>query len=201
MRIEAHAELCITQYLEVNRYHMLLLRIDHWKLFLLLLTPAILGGLVLLFGDAMLQSHAVTLMVSQLLSFVFIGVFVWWIYTIAIHLARLGPNQSRNLSLFKSGLLFALIYRVLIDLYMLWFGLTHGASMDLENALWVVPFHLLATVAVLYCFVLNATLLVSTEQQQPRSFRDAWKTFVLLLVFPIGLWFVQPRLQSIFGRR
>ncbi len=178
---------------------MILLRIDHWRLFLLLLTPAIFGGLVLLFGDAAFQSHAATLIVSQMLSFVFIGAFAWWIYAMGIHLARLEPNRDRSLSLFKFGLLFALIYRVLIDLYILWFNLTQGASIDFENQLWVVPFHLLATAAVLYSMALNATLLVSTEQHELRSFRDAWKTFVLLLAFPIGLWHVQPRLQSLFG--
>ena len=175
---------------------MFLLRLDRWKLFLLLFAPAILSVVVLLFGDSLFHAHAITLILSELFKLVFIGVFVYWIYAIGTHLARLEPNQHRRLSLFIVALAFALVYRVLVDLYTLTYSIANGGDFDLENQLWIVPFHLLATVAAFYCFYVDAQLLVSAERQQPGDFRHVWKTFLLVALFPIGLWFTQPRLQK-----
>src|SRR5947209_6089380 len=119
---------------------MLLLRLDPWKLFLLLCAPAILSVVVLLFGDNLFRAHAITLVVSIIFKFVFIGVFVYWIYAIGAHLARLEPNQHLRLSLFSGALAFALVYRVLIDLYTLTYSIANGGDFDLENQLWIVPF-------------------------------------------------------------
>src|SRR5207249_141845 len=158
--------------------------------------PAILSVVVLLFGDSLFRAHAITLVASQLLKFMFIGVFVYWIYAIGAHLARLEPNQHHRLFLFSGALAFALVYRVLIDLYTLGYSIANHADFDLENQLWIVPFHLLATIAAFYCFYVDAQLLVSAERRQPGDLRHVWKTFLLMALFPLGLWYTQPRLQK-----
>src|SRR5947207_11809196 len=107
---------------------MRILRLAAWKLFLLLFAPAILSVVVLLFGDSLLRDHTITLAVSLLLKFVFIGVFVYWLYAIASHLSRLEPNQRRRLLPFTLALAFALVYRVLIDLYTLSYSIANGAD-------------------------------------------------------------------------
>ena len=61
----------------------------------------------------------------------------------------------------------------------------------------LAPFHLLATLATFYCFYVNAQLLVSAERGQPSAVRDVRKTFLLMSLFPIGLWYTQPRLQKL----
>ena len=175
---------------------MFLLRLDPWKLFLLLFIPAVLSVVVLLSGDSLFRDHAITLIASQSLKFVFIGVFVYWLYAIGTHLARLEPNQRRRLALFNGALAFALVYRVLVDLYTVGYVIATRADFDLESQLWIVPFHLLATVAAFYCFYVDAQLLVSAERRQPGDFRHVWQTFLLMALFPIGLWFTQPRLQK-----
>jgi len=175
---------------------MSLLRIDHWKLFLLLFVPAIVSGIVLLVGDSMFHNHAITLIVSQIFTFVFVGVFVAWIFAMGIHLAQLESNRPQSMSLFKGCLAFGLLYRVLIDLYMTWYGISTGASIELENQLWIVPIHLLATIAVLYCFYLNAKLLVSAERGRASTFKDVWRTLVLLLAVPLA-WLVGVYLASL----
>src|SRR5437870_13696951 len=131
---------------------MLALRLDPWKLFLLLLSPAILIVVVLLSGDSLFRDHAVSLSLSELFKLVFIGLFVYWIYAIGAHLAGLEPNRHRRLWLFNVALAFALIYRVLVDLYTLGYSIANHADFDLESQLWIVPFHLLATIAAFYCF-------------------------------------------------
>ena len=179
---------------------MTLLKLESWKLFLLILTPAIVGATVLLINKYLLNDNPALLVIGQFFTFIFVGVFVYWIYSLGTHLARLTPNPSFSLSLFKSALVFSTLYRVSIETYSLWYSVSYHSRLDLESDLWIIPLHLLATVAALYCFYTNSRLLVSAERQQPSDFKDVWQTFGLILAFPIGIWFIQPRLHKLFAR-
>ncbi len=155
--------------------------------------------MVLLISTYLWDDNPGLLITSQIFTFIFVGVFAYWIYSLGIHLARLTPNQSFSLSLFKFALLVSTLYRVFIDTYSLWYNISYHARLNLESNLWVIPFHLLATSAALYCFYTNARLLVSAERKRPSGFKDVWQTFGLILAFPIGLWFIQPRLQKLWA--
>ena len=179
---------------------MALLKLEGWKLFLLILTPAIVGAMVLLISQHLLNDNPSLLVIGQILTVIFVGVFGYWIYSLGTHLARLPPNQKFSLSLFKSALVFSTIYRVSIEAFSLWYSANYHSRLDLESDLWIIPLQLLATAAALYCFYTNSRLLVSAERQQPSDFKDAWQTFGLILAFPIGIWLIQPRLQKLLAR-
>ena len=179
---------------------MALLKLEGWKLFLLILIPAIVSAMVLLISKYLLDDNPSLLVISQILTVIFVGVFVYWIYTLGTQLARLTPNQSFSLLLFKCALVFSTVYRVSLEAYSLWYSVSYHMRLDLESDLWIIPFHLLATVATLYCFYTNARLLVSAERQQLSDFKNVWPTFGLILAFPIGIWFIQPRLQKLLAR-
>ena len=179
---------------------MALLRLESWKLSILILSPAIVGAMVLLISQNLLNDNPSLLVVGQILTVIFVGVFAYWIYSLGTHLARLPPNQNFSLSLFKSALVFSTLYRVSIETYSLWYSVSYGSRLELESDLWIIPLHLLATVAALYCFYTNSRLLVSAERQQPSDFKDVWQTFGIILAFPIGIWFVQQRLHKLFAR-
>ena len=179
---------------------MTLLKLESWKLFLLILTPAIVGAMVLLISQYLLEDNLSLLILGQILTVIFVGVFVYWIYSLGTHLARLPPNQNFSLSLFKSALVFSTLYRVSIEALSLWHSVSYHSRLDLESNLWIIPLHLLATVTALYCFYTNARLLVSAERKQLSDFKEVWPTFGLILAFPIGIWFIQPRLQKLLAR-
>jgi hypothetical protein len=174
---------------------MMLLRIDRWKLFLFFMMPALVGGTLMLAGKFVFGDNRAVLLIGQIITLIAIAAFVYWGYSIGINLARLAPNQNHNLLLFKFALAFAFIYRVSVDLYSVY------ASMDVESVLWIIPIGLTATIAALYCFYTDAKLLVSAERQQLSEFKDVWKTFVLIAIFPIGVWSIQPRLQTLLGSK
>lgn len=178
---------------------MALIKLESWKLFLLILIPATLGVILLLIHKFWLGDNSILLILAQISTFIFVGLFVYWIYSIGTYLARLTPNHNLSLGLFRFALVFSTIYRVSIDIYALGYNVTHHSSIDLERELWIIPLHLLATVAALYCFYLDSRFLVSAERKQLSYFKDVWKTFVLILAFPIGIWFIQPRLQRLFA--
>ena len=179
---------------------MALLKLEGWKLFILILTPAIVGAMVLLISQYLLNDNPSLLVVGQILTVIFVGVFVYWIYWLGTYLAQLPPHQNFSLSLFKSALVFSALYRVTIETFSLWYSVNYHSRLDLESSLWIIPIHLLATVAALYCFYTDSRLLVSVERQHPSGFKDVWQTFGLILAFPIGIWFIQPRLHKLFAR-
>jgi hypothetical protein len=179
---------------------MTLIKLESWKLFLLILIPAMLGVIDLLMGKFFLGDSPRLLILGQIFTLVFVGVFVYWIYSLGTQLRQLRPNQNFSLALFKSALVFSTLYRVSLEAYGLWYQVTYHSGINLESELWIIPMHLLATLAALYCFYTNSRLLVSAERKQPSDFKDVWKTFGLILAFPIGIWFIQPRLQKLFAR-
>lgn len=180
---------------------MAILRLESWKLFLLMLLPALLGALALLIGNSVQAGNSLLIVSGQIGTFLFVGVFVYWIYQLGASLVQLAPNQNFSLALFTLALGFSTLYRIAIDSAGLWYRLNYQTAFNLETLLWIVPFHLLATVAALYCFYTDAYLLVSAERKQAGDFKTVWPTFGLILAFPIGLWVIQPRLQKLFSRQ
>lgn len=63
----------------------------------------------------------------------------------------------------------------------------------------VVAMHLLAMVAIFYVLGFTARNLILAERQSPVSFFDYSGPFFLLWFFPIGVWFVQPRVNRLVG--
>ena len=179
---------------------MALLKLESWKLFLLILTPAIVGSMVLLLGRYFYADNPILLIIGQMLTFIFVGMFVYWIYSLGTYLAKLTPNQNVSLALFKSALVYSTVYRVSVDTYGLWYNVSLHAHLDLENNRWIIPLHVSATAAALYCFYTNARLLVSAERKQPSAFKDVWPTLGFILAFPIGIWFIQPRVLKLWVR-
>lgn len=64
----------------------------------------------------------------------------------------------------------------------------------------VVPMHLLAMVAIFYVLGFTAKNLILAERQSPVSFFDYSGPFFLMWFFPIGVWFVQPRVNRLVAR-
>lgn len=180
---------------------MALLKLESWKLFLLMLTPALLGASALLLRNSVEVHRSLLLVIGQIGALLFVCVFVYWIYQLGAYLVHLPPNQNYSLAVFTVPLGFATLYRVAIDAYGLWYGLKYQAAINLETILWIVPLHLLATLAALYCFYTDARMLVSAERKQSSGFKAVWPTFGLILIFPIGIWFIQPRVQKLFSHQ
>src|SRR5215510_3250075 len=135
---------------------MALLKLKSWKLFLLMLIPALVGATLLLISQSRQNENVTLSVISQVCTFLFLGMFVAWIDRLGTYLVQLPPNQTFGLARFKWALLLSTGYRVSIDTYQLWFSLHSQTPLRLEDNLWVIPFHLLATLAALYCFYTDA---------------------------------------------
>ena len=64
----------------------------------------------------------------------------------------------------------------------------------------IFPLHLVAMFGMFYALIFCAKSLVMAERQQRVSFGDYVLPLFLIWFYPVGVWFIQPRLNSI-GRK
>ncbi|MGI9272392.1 MAG: hypothetical protein ACR2QT_11495 [Woeseiaceae bacterium] len=64
----------------------------------------------------------------------------------------------------------------------------------------IIPMHLLAMVAIFYVLGFAARNLIMAERQEPVTFFDYSGPFFLIWFFPIGVWFVQPRVNRLVSQ-
>jgi hypothetical protein len=65
----------------------------------------------------------------------------------------------------------------------------------------IVPLHLVCMVCLFYVLYFVSRDLVLAESGKPASFYDYAGAFFLLWFFPIGVWFIQPRVNRLYAER
>lgn len=129
----------------------------------------------------------------------FIESFALWQLSIGLALFSVGAPMSRRWFIFNMA--FAMAYRLGTNGYQVYHHLLHGEFIQMEKLLWLVPIHLYATGGVLYCFYVNSLLLQKAEQKVGKVALSVKENFLRLLLFPWGLWSLQPRLKKIILHR
>jgi len=148
-----------------------------WKVFLTFLILSFLPGTFYFFNFYSF------LVYKQLSMFNAIFVLIW-LYTVGIKLhQKLPAGVSSNLTVFR-----ILIYIGVILLFV-W-----PLFSSFKNALFII----LINIILFYSFFFVAKALVSIEKKSVAVFSDFVGSIVYMLVFPLGIWFLQPRIQVIF---
>ena len=158
------------------------LRCKNWQLFLLFFGLFLAAGFVL----ATLWFHVVVVVSA----FCILG----WYWSLGLFLNSIGPPGLRQ----KVGFFrFALIYPAL---YMLVF-MAFSQGPKLASLAIVLPLHLLAMFCMFYALYFVSKCLVLAETSKPASFRDYAGEFFLIWFCPIGVWFIQPRVNRLHAQR
>jgi len=92
---------------------------------------------------------------------------------------------------------FALVYPAI---YMVPFVLVLVAGLPVSGAI-IVPLHLLCMLCLLYDLRFVSKSLALAERGKPASFYDYAGPFFLIWFFPIGVWFVQPRINRFYAEQ
>lgn len=139
-----------------------------WIVFLVLMIPAI-GGSLIPFGISL-----------------FALVILIWLLSVGLALQEKLP-YSLNISTrwFKFFLIYVFLYIVITDLFV-----------DKELT-YLIPFHLFAMYGIFYALYFVSKSLVTVEEKQALRFDRYIGTLFLFWFFPIGIWFVQPRVRKI----
>lgn len=158
---------------------------DTWKIFLIVLLP-------ILFPDNI---------VGLVLTLLLIAAFATWTYFLGTELyKRLPDGHTLNIKKFKFHFFFPLIY------FTIAIGLTGGYNINNENIDEYGPFvyliillHLFSMYCMLYCIYFLSKALISTETQNKNIQTSEYIGYIFgFWFFPIGIWFIQPKIKKIF---
>jgi len=139
-----------------------------------------------------------------IVSILFLMVFYGWMWSVGVGLQEKLPQDLKmNVKLFKWAIIFPLIYMVLIFGAL---GLAVGNGLDqieqnidwVESALiFIVPMHLFSVFCAFYQLYFVSKTIKTTELRREVVFSDYIGEFFLVWFYPIGIWFIQPKINEI----
>jgi hypothetical protein len=113
---------------------------------------------------------------------------------------RLPVSRGLNINRFRFNIIFSLVYLTIV------FGFSHGGYNINENnykeyGWWlviIIPAHLYLMYCLVFTFWFIAKSLATIENNREVSFGDYVGNFFLLFFYPIGIWFVHPKVRKLF---
>lgn len=179
----------------------ILLRLKHWQVFI----PTF-GILIVLYVLQVLSDVANFFDLYSLLKVDFVifsrilalfnvistVTFVCWAWVLGIKAIEKRPYDDFNENLFKSAMAFELFYTIFV--YVIIPFITYGVG-EIVAYVGVASF-----AAGLYVDYVIAKALTSVERDHETRFGNFVGDFFLLLFFPIGVWWIQPRVNRIFDK-
>jgi hypothetical protein len=179
-------------------------RLKAWMAFLLFIVPVficqfILSGMMMSISAAAGPADRIAMMDTLILmtflsSATMLGLLMMWLLSVAfVANRRIAEDLRPPTGKAKVAAAFPFFYLAVAPF--LWPGLDETGS-----GAWVpiaIPMHLLAMVGIFYVLGFAARNLIIAERQQPVAFFDYSGPFFLMWFFPIGVWFVQPRVNRL----
>ena len=129
---------------------------------------------------------------------IFMSVFMTWFWSLGIGLNNLVNMEIRPGSIFfRFGIIYAGAYMLLFTVIML--SLLESGNLG-SSMLLIVPFHFFAMFCIFYGIYFIAKNLVMAEKNETVKFDDFAGPFFLLWFFPVGIWFIQPRVNKLVNK-
>lgn len=153
-----------------------LLKIKHWQLFAIMLLPT------MFLNSFVTESVSICDLIGSIW---LLAVYLLWLYSIG----NIKYDEKGSSMLFKGCFSYSIIYAVFI-LY------TYNIGMS-NFPYWHIPIHILALIASFYILYFATNVFVSHRKLNYDIGVDFLSTFILFWFFPIGLFFLQPKLNDI----
>lgn len=180
----------------------ILLKLKHWQLFMLTFGVMFVFQIFMMTSMMSGKPSSWIFMLMPVIMVFYMILFFGWFYTVGTNLhKKLPASAPMNLKRFKIFLSIPVIYISIICIGM--FGIFSSLSVfngRPNPAIFalIVPIHLFSMFCIFYCLYFNAKALKSVEMQAPATFSDYAGEFFLIWFFPIGVWFIQPRINKMF---
>jgi len=186
------------------------LKAKHWQLFLLnfgipILFQFILWGSMISVvssgNEANFELMFKYLKIFPLFVIFYLGVFFGWLYSIGVGLNKTIPNGLKlKVRKFRIFLLIPICYIILISIFIVPIIDSSRDIVSLPNIAIltiIVLLHLFSMFCILYCFYFVAKTIKTAELQRNVRFGDYAGEFFLIWFYPIGVWFLQPKINKI----
>lgn len=154
------------------------LKIKHWKLLLIIALPPIV--IEIFSGESLTFWN----MVGS-----FYALVIWQTWLFCIGLFFKNPfKASIQVSIFKLCYIYNILYLLL--------SLIEVSSVDDPYPYWQLPFHVLSFFSLFFLIYFSAKNFVLFEKTHYKKTHDFFTTFILLWFFPIGIFFIQTRINE-----
>lgn len=190
------------------------LKAKHWQLFTLMFgIPIILQIIVMTSMIANIdangnpdQTGMLNMMkLFPLIMFLYTGLFFGWFWSIGIGLQKYIPTDAKmKIKKFKIFFFIPLTYILLLLVLIgtTFYGISTGSNAiiggKLSGMLFViVPMHLFSMFCIFYSLYFVSKTIKTTELKRTVTFSDFIGEFFMIWFFPIGIWFIQPRINRI----
>ena len=118
--------------------------------------------------------------------------FSWLISICWVSNNKIDASLRPRLQWYFGAAIYAAVYIAIAPYF---FAESFQSGADLPGI--VLVLHVIATFAVFYVLAFSAKNLIMAERQSAVSFFDYSGPFFLMWFFPIGVWFVQPRVNRL----
>ena len=187
-----------------------ILRLKHWQIFAVVFgAPALIYAFMMVRVFAQVFSEEIpdpTLMFDNMkyfgvFMFLAIGGLLAWFWSIGTELQHYIPEEFRlKTGFFKIAVLVPAVY--FIGFTFLWTNMMtgmmdHGAPPNVELFFAIIPLHFFSMFCIFYNLYFVARTVKTVELQRKVSFGDYIGEFFLFWFHPIGVWFLQPKLNKL----
>ncbi len=186
----------------MNTITGIFLRMKHWQFFIL--TVVLPFFLEFLFMWAMLTgmgSGLVAPFVFFLMLVMCGGTIIGWMYSVGSRFNDLLPQGVRmSLRFFRLSVLFPVVYAFFFFLLIAreFTPLPFQGAPAASTFEWIMPVHFFAMFCSFYVLYFASKTLKAAEVRRSVGFGEYAGEFFLMLFFPIGIWFLQPRITRLF---
>jgi hypothetical protein len=182
----------------MNWIERFFLRAKHWQIFLLLV--AVFVALEILFSGGLVsgakseEDLTLTIDLIAALTGLSLVCFLVWLWSLGSFLTSAAPAEFR----LKTGFFrFAVIYP---GVYIFVFAALFF-SMNPKVLAVIIPLHLFGMFCMFYDLYFVAKSLAMAETGSSATFAGYAGAFFLLWFYPIGIWFIQPRVNRLYADR
>jgi hypothetical protein len=194
----------------------LFLRAKHWQLFLVgFVAPFVVQivTMITLFSNLTQNNNILGVVPIFAFSFVammvlFMGTMLGWQWAVVTGLQKmLPPGLPVKLTKFKVFFFIPIVYilSIIILIPVIFF---HADSINADQTVAPVaigfavifPLHIFSMFCLFYCLYFVAKTFRTVELQRMVTFSDFAGEFFLIWFFPIGVWIIQPRINSLIEK-
>ncbi len=163
-----------------------------WQIFAVMMLPMLVAPLLASSG----ASQQWLLVITLFWAVVLIG----WYYSIgAKSNEKLPINLKKDSKLYQLGYAVVLFYMA-ITAFGFGFPVQNPENLKPDMPFWVIPLHIAATAGMFYGLWFTAKQFTALFKQSEVQFIDYSGPFFLLWFAPIGVWFIQPKVNELFGK-
>jgi hypothetical protein len=164
------------------------LKLKHWQIFLLFFGTPIILLFLSGFNNVLFQNDFLRYILPILAGLSMIFIYLGWLWTIGNINRYLNSDTKKEFSIFK------FLFRATLILGFIILPILR----TIDNNLFIIKIlRFLTFINFLFCIYLISIALQGIEKQKFGQINNLVNDFFLIWIMPIGIWFIQPRLNKI----